>query len=112
MLGFWFFSYSRFLFQAAYRRSPAWAPALCSALFLGRPRSASQPSDKSQVGMADLQANTNMERISDWLTKILVGAGLVELKGLPRAIDSAALVSLLRLRRPGLPTSMMATSAN
>jgi transcription initiation factor TFIIIB Brf1 subunit/transcription initiation factor TFIIB len=31
-----------------------------------------------------------MEQISDWLTKLLVGAGLVELKQLPAAIDSAA----------------------
>ena len=35
-------------------------------------------------------ANTNMEQISDWLTKLLVGAGLVELKSIPRALDNAA----------------------
>jgi len=33
------------------------------------------------------QGNTNLEQISDWLTKILVGAGLVELKNIPRALD-------------------------
>jgi hypothetical protein len=72
-----------------------WALACLGAgsllgIVFGIPRSASQPSDKNQAGLADLQANTNMEQISDWLTKILVGAGLVELKGLPHAIDSAA----------------------
>ena len=36
------------------------------------------------------RANTNMEQISDWLTKILVGAGLVELKELPPNLDVAA----------------------
>ncbi len=39
---------------------------------------------------AALRANTNMEEISDWLTKLLVGAGLVELKALPEAVTSAS----------------------
>ena len=34
------------------------------------------------------QGNTNLEQISDWLTKILVGAGLVELKELPSALGA------------------------
>jgi len=34
-------------------------------------------------------ANSNLEQISDWLTKLLVGAGLVELKNLPGALVSA-----------------------
>ena len=33
-----------------------------------------------------IQVNTNLEQISDWLTKIIVGVGLVELKSLPAAI--------------------------
>jgi hypothetical protein len=31
-----------------------------------------------------------MEQISDWLTKLLVGAGLVELKSLPHFVHTAA----------------------
>lgn len=31
-------------------------------------------------------ANSNLEQISDWLTKILVGAGLVQLTSLPQAL--------------------------
>ena len=31
-----------------------------------------------------------MEQISDWLTKLLVGAGLVELKSLPHYLHTAA----------------------
>jgi hypothetical protein len=31
-----------------------------------------------------------MEEISDWLTKLLVGVGLVELKGAPHALAVAA----------------------
>jgi hypothetical protein len=36
----------------------------------------------------EYQGNTNLEQISDWLTKILVGAGLVELKNIPSALDA------------------------
>jgi hypothetical protein len=70
-----------------------WALACLGAgsllgIVFGIPRSVSQPPG-GQAG-PDLQANTNMEQISDWLTKLLVGAGLVELKNLPHAIDLAA----------------------
>ncbi len=72
-----------------------WALACLGAgsllgIVFGIPRSASQPQERSQSSEPDLQANTNMEQISDWLTKLLVGAGLVELRELPQAIDSAA----------------------
>jgi hypothetical protein len=73
-----------------------WALACLAAgsllgIVFGIPRSASQirfirPEDDRP----EFQANTNMEQISDWLTKILVGAGLVDLKELPGAINSAA----------------------
>src|SRR6266852_2237038 len=33
-----------------------------------------------------LGINTNLEEISDWLTKILVGVGLIELRSLPDAV--------------------------
>jgi hypothetical protein len=36
-----------------------------------------------------LGINTNLEEISDWLTKILVGLGLVELRSLPTYIERA-----------------------
>jgi CheY-like chemotaxis protein len=32
------------------------------------------------------QVNTNLEQISDWLTKIIVGVGLIELRNLPGAL--------------------------
>jgi hypothetical protein len=34
-----------------------------------------------------LSTNTNLEQISDWLTKIIVGVGLTKLDGLPSAIE-------------------------
>lgn len=36
------------------------------------------------------QVNTNLEQISDWVTKILVGIGLVELQNLPEQINRSA----------------------
>lgn len=36
------------------------------------------------------RVNTNLEQISDWLTKIIVGIGLVELKNVPRYLESVA----------------------
>lgn len=33
------------------------------------------------------RVNTNLEEISDWLTKIIVGLGLIQLKELPRQLD-------------------------
>jgi hypothetical protein len=35
-------------------------------------------------------ANTNLEQISDWLTKILVGVGLTQLTRLPEGLSSTA----------------------
>src|SRR6185369_1301567 len=37
---------------------------------------------------ATLGVNTNLEQISDWLTKIIVGLGLINLDKLPRKIDN------------------------
>lgn len=44
-----------------------------------------------------MQVNTNLEQISDWLTKIIVGVGLVELKQIP---DS--LLRLAAFIQPGI----------
>lgn len=44
----------------------------------------------SETRYSRLAVNTNMEQISDWLTKLLVGVGLVELKELPQGLGAAA----------------------
>jgi hypothetical protein len=74
-----------------------WAAAClaigCLLGFLfGIPRAASDPQyDRSKApNRPRFVANTNIEQISDWLTKLLVGAGLIEFKGAPRALDEAA----------------------
>jgi uncharacterized membrane protein len=49
------------------------------------------PKTGTTPGMsAAYEGNTNLEQISDWLTKILVGAGLVELKGPSSVLSSFA----------------------
>lgn len=60
-------------------------------IIFGIPREAADEPPKGYVLRAPgLRANTNMEEISDWLTKLLVGAGLVELKSLPGSLGLAA----------------------
>jgi hypothetical protein len=49
----------------------------------GVPRSAARPEDT-----AGPAANTNLEQISDWLTKLLVGAGLVQISAAPAALGT------------------------
>lgn len=38
-----------------------------------------------------MQVNTNLEQISDWLTKIIVGIGLIELRNVPGYLDRLSL---------------------
>jgi len=57
----------------------------------GIPKTLQRKADESSsVSGADYLPNTNLEEISDWLTKMLVGVGLVELGQIPKAIDSVA----------------------
>ena len=56
------------------------------------PKSRQVPTDapSGSAEQNDYSANTNLEQVSDWLTKILLGAGLVELRELPGMIMRAA----------------------
>ena len=49
----------------------------------GNPASGAARGSEARYG-----ANTSLEQISDWLTKILVGVGLTQLTELPRALES------------------------
>jgi hypothetical protein len=63
--------------------------ALLGFLF-GIPRSVQadpQPGDEVARSRRKFSANTNLEQISDWLTKILVGVGLIELGRLAAAAN-------------------------
>ncbi len=46
--------------------------------------------DGRSRGAVRLAINTNLEQISDWLTKILVGVGLTQLGSLPEQLQSVA----------------------
>lgn len=49
----------------------------------GIPRTLSGNDDSKPVAGISYRINTNLEQISDWLTKILVGVGLTEMKNIP-----------------------------
>ncbi len=88
----------------------AWAGALVWALaslaggfgmgfLFGIPRAGRQspdadngagPKDNARGGTRIQQPNTNLEQVSDWVTKILVGLGLVELRNMPDRVWSLA----------------------
>lgn len=55
----------------------------------GHASTAPAPGSSTQAGYAQ-RVNTNLEEISDWLTKIIVGIGLVELKEIPAKLESLA----------------------
>ncbi|MCF0075234.1 hypothetical protein LZD49_32425 [Dyadobacter sp. CY261] len=52
--------------------------------------SAEPDSSKQQNTRKLLQENTNLFQISDWLTKTIVGAGLVEMKSIPSYVLKVA----------------------
>jgi hypothetical protein len=73
----------------------AWAVGGLVGFLFGIPRTLLLPSGEvadGVLGQDQLQyrVNTNLEQISDWLTKILVGVGLAELHRLPAALRGAA----------------------
>jgi glucan phosphoethanolaminetransferase (alkaline phosphatase superfamily) len=67
--------------------------------------------EQSQAGTkTTVTPNTNLEQISDWLTKILVGVGLTQLQSLPKIFSdlSASLAALL----PNVPAGGIVTLAS
>jgi hypothetical protein len=52
----------------------------------GIPKTVQDERKASQTGKVGYQVNTSLEQISDWLTKMIVGAGLVELKDIKTAL--------------------------
>ena len=47
-------------------------------------------SERTNKHSYEMLVNTNLEQISDWLTKIIVGVGLIELRNLPIALQGLA----------------------
>ena len=73
----------------------AWSVGALVGFLFGIPRTLSQTSgdpagEARGPELVHYRVNTNLEQISDWLTKILVGVGLAELHRLPAALLGAA----------------------
>jgi hypothetical protein len=73
----------------------AWSVGGLVGFLFGIPRTLSLPSSDVAEGalsrdQLQYRVNTNLEQISDWLTKILVGVGLAELHRLPAALRGAS----------------------
>ena len=54
----------------------------------GIPKTIQGEKDPSKTKNGGYQVNTSLEQISDWLTKMIVGAGLVELKDIKTSLVS------------------------
>jgi hypothetical protein len=73
----------------------AWSAGALVGFLFGIPRTLSLPSgdpagEARGPELVHYRVNTNLEQISDWLTKILVGVGLAELHRLPAALRGAS----------------------
>jgi hypothetical protein len=73
----------------------AWSAGGLVGFLFGIPRTSSLPAagppgEERTPDVMHYRVNTNLEQISDWLTKILVGVGLAELHALPGALRDAS----------------------
>jgi tetratricopeptide (TPR) repeat protein len=55
-------------------------------LIFGIPRALASGTPASGTEVAGYSSNTNLEQVSDWLTKLLLGAGLTQLGRIPSAV--------------------------
>ena len=58
--------------------------------FPDTPQSAGSSESQSAINHPSYSTNTNLEQISDWLTKILVGVGLTQLSEISRNVNAMA----------------------
>ncbi len=58
----------------------------------------------------EYRTNTNLEQISDWLTKIVVGLGLTHLTELPKRLEWLAEYNAEAFPGPPVPASIVATA--
>jgi hypothetical protein len=81
--------------QTAERTAMGWALAYFAILFLvgflfGIPRVLQGDAAAGEKKTYEQRVNTNLEQISDWLTKIIVGLGLVQLNDSSKQLYNAA----------------------
>ncbi|MDB5020626.1 MAG: hypothetical protein JWQ28_1753 [Pedobacter sp.] len=63
------------------------------------------PKNVSKNASGTYTSNTNLEEISDWLTKILVGLGLTQISFIPTKVES--IVAYLSERMKNVPQSII-----
>lgn len=66
-----------------------------------------QDFDGTTTGQRLLRTNTNLERISDWLTTLLVGAGLTQLARAGEALEAFRLFVARGVRSANLPGTLL-----
>jgi hypothetical protein len=76
--------------------------ALVGFLF-GVPKSRSDDPSVSQRDDGSFRPNTNLEQVSDWITKIIVGIGLVQFRDIGTAIYSLGRAVGDSMRDPSTP---------
>jgi hypothetical protein len=80
----------------------AWVAGAVLGFVFGVPRLRADPAHPAaQPGGGAFVPNTNLEQISDWLTKIIVGATLVQLRPLADAIGQLATAVGAAIGSPG-----------
>jgi len=91
------------------------AGCLVGFLF-GIPRAVQTPSPagddarESTRDQPDYAVNTNLEQISDWLTKIIIGLGLFQLSKIPSAFAALAAYLANAFGVPSVPSSWVAAA--
>lgn len=68
----------------------ALAAGILIGFLFGIPRTRQQSSSDGQPAGEGYAVNTNLEQISDWLTKIIVGVGLIQLATFPGKLKALA----------------------
>jgi hypothetical protein len=89
----------------------AWLAGTVLGFLFGVPRvRASDLVSESSAAQTSIVPNTNLEQISDWLTKIIVGATLVQLRPLADAIGDLSVAIGRSLGAAGSPIDGAAVS--
>jgi hypothetical protein len=83
-----------------------------TGFLFGIPRAVQSAPTATAKGIPDTeyQTNTNLEQISDWLTKIIVGLGLSQINRIPSATRDLAEYVSTAFGSPAVPSSLVASA--
>jgi hypothetical protein len=101
--------------DSAARVATLWGGAYCAVGFLGGflfgiPKTLQRDDGPDTGDPYKQRVNTNLEQISDWLTKIIVGLGLVQLRKVPEYLGRASeWMAQSFTAAPGVQTTQIAS---